>query len=348
MSRILLLIPSALLGLASLNSCSEEKIRTYKIATDSTADVPAVAPTLPSPDNSAKSVTWEAPGDWKEETPGQFQTALFRVGTSGRVSVSRLPGDGGGIPANINRWRRQMGLDALSDKDIVGQPLKVTGGENEMLLFNLVPKDAPADSDAILAAILPLKSESWYFKFNGPAGQMNPNGRAFMKFLMSVRVAGESAPVATPPAATDAAPKIQFATPEGWTPSQGSSMRVASFSVAGADGATADVSVVPLPGDAGSVLDNVNRWRAQVQLPPIDSPDDPALGTKVDGPAGSFFLSHMVSTVAIPDGGKKTAISAAILKTAGQTWFFKITGEASLVEANRGKFEAFVRSATFP
>ena len=55
----------------------------------------------------------------------------------------------------------------------------------------------------------------------------------------------------------------------------------------------------------------------------------------------------MVSTEPVLDG-KKAAIGSAILKRPGMTWFFKITGEANLVEANREKFEAFVRSATFP
>jgi hypothetical protein len=46
--------------------------------------------------------------------------------------------------------------------------------------------------------------------------------------------------------------------------------------------------------------------------------------------------------------GKKAAIASAILKRPGMTWFFKITGEASLVEANLVKFDSFVRSTTFP
>jgi hypothetical protein len=55
----------------------------------------------------------------------------------------------------------------------------------------------------------------------------------------------------------------------------------------------------------------------------------------------------MVSVEPVLDG-KKSAISTAILKAEGITWFFKITGEASLVEANRGKFETFARTAIFP
>jgi hypothetical protein len=126
-------------------------------------------------------------------------------------------------------------------------------------------------------------------------------------------------------------------------------MRAASYAIGGnSEGsAPADVSVIPLPGDSGSVLENVNRWRGQVQLPPLAAADDPALGAEMDGAAGKLFVTHMVSAEAVLDG-KKAAISTAILKVDGVTWFFKITGEASLVEANREKFENFVRTAAFP
>jgi hypothetical protein len=141
--------------------------------------------------------------------------------------------------------------------------------------------------------------------------------------------------------------KVNVTPPDGWTPSEGSSMRAASFSIAGPDGTAADVSVVPIPGDSGSIRDNVNRWRAQLQLAPLTSADDSALGKKGESPAGEIFTSHMTSTEPILNG-KRAAMGTVILKRPGITWFFKITGEASLVEVNLGKFDAFARSATFP
>ena len=124
-------------------------------------------------------------------------------------------------------------------------------------------------------------------------------------------------------------------------------MRAASYTIPGPDGALADVSVVPLPGDSGSILDNVNRWRSQVQLAPLDSETDPELGKTVSGPAGDYFLSYMVSTEPLLKD-KKAAIGSAIIKKGDITWFFKITGEAPHIEATMPEFEAFVRSATFP
>ncbi len=338
----------AALSLGALVSCKDEQIHTYRVASDSTSENPAppagdsmgAAPKEGEP-HAAQSVVWQAPGDWKQEAGGQFLTAAYALPSGGRVTVSKLGGDGGGLAANINRWRGQLGFKPLAENEVTGQPLKIADSKEEMLLFNLTAENAADDAQGIFAAILPLNTETWYFKFSGPVAVLKKSEGVFMAFLQTVRIAGSEKSAATPvpTPGPGSAKKINVTPPDGWTPSEGSSMRAASYSIAGPDGTSADVSVVPIPGDAGSVLDNVNRWRSQLQLAPLTRVDEPS--------AGEIFTSHMISTEPIVNG-KKAAIGAAILKRPGMTWFFKITGEASLVEANLEKFDSFVRSATFP
>ncbi len=82
-------------------------------------------------------------------------------------------------------------------------------------------------------------------------------------------VATTSEPMARRPAAP-ATPQLRLTLPAGWKESPPSEFRVASFRVRGKDAREdADVSVVPLPGDAGGDLANVNRWRGQVDLAPV-------------------------------------------------------------------------------
>jgi hypothetical protein len=345
--RLLLLAP---LLFSALSSCKDDEIRTYRVATDSTAEAsapPALNPIAEESENHTQSVVWQAPGDWKPEKPGQFLTASYSVPSGGRVTVSKLAGDGGGLAANLNRWRGQVGLKPLAEKDVAGQPLKIAGSAAGMQLFNLTSENSATDAEGILAGVLPLKTETWYFKFTGPVGVLRRTEGVFAEFLRSVRIAGihQAKPSSAP--AANSAKKINVTPPDGWTPSEGSSMRAASFSIAGPDSTSADVSVVPIPGDSGSVLDNVNRWRNQLKLTPLASADDPALGKREDAPAGEIFVSHMISTEPILNG-KNAAIGSAILKRPGITWFFKITGDAALVQANLEKFATFVRSTRFP
>lgn len=341
---------SGLLLCFLLTGC-KEPVRTYRVAAEPEAATPVPSEVPPETVEREAAVTWEAAPEWTAEKAGQFLTAAFAVPDLGRLTVSQLGGDGGGLAANVNRWRGQVNLAPLPEDKIVGQPMPVPGSAQPMLLFNLTSDNAAPDAEGIFAAVLPLEKETWYFKLTAPAAKLRKNGaEVFTKFLGTVRVGGETAASSTPsptPPPSPRMPKIQVTAPEGWEEGQASSMRVASYVVKGADGATADVSVIPLPGNSGSVLDNVNRWRGQIQLPPLSSADDPAIGTEMEGKAGKLIVTHMVSEGAVLEG-KKAAISAAILKVDGMTWFFKITGDAALVEANREKFEEFARSATFP
>ena len=106
----------AALPLCVLVSCKDEEIRTYRVATDSTSENPAppavdsMGSTPKEQERAAQSVVWQAPGDWKQEAAGQFLTAAYALPSGGRVTVSKLGGDGGGLAANLNRWRGQVGL----------------------------------------------------------------------------------------------------------------------------------------------------------------------------------------------------------------------------------------------
>ena len=71
------------------------------------------------------------------------------------------------------------------------------------------------------------------------------------------------------PAPATGAPQLTWKTPAGWTEVTPGEMRIASFKVSGAGGKQADVSVIPLPGMAGTDSANVNRWRGQVGLSPM-------------------------------------------------------------------------------
>jgi hypothetical protein len=59
---------------------------------------------------------------------------------------------------------------------------------------------------------------------------------------------------------TSGQPSLQYTLPAGWEKKVPTQMRVASFGIS-QDGKSADVSVIPLAGMAGTDPANVNRWR---------------------------------------------------------------------------------------
>ncbi len=324
-----------------LASCNEEKIRTYRVAADEPVEEPAAPPEAIAPaESNSGPLRWKAPDEWAEETPGQFQTALYRLGPDILVSVSKFPGDAGGMDANVNRWRQQVGLEITSD--IGGEIIALEKGESRAKWFDL-----RGEKDGILAAIVPLDAETWFFKLSSPVAELDTWRPAFTKLLMSIEI-GSPAESAAPPTEPEK-PRIDFKVPEGWVRNEGSAMRVASFRIpVDAGGIEGDVSVIPLMGDGGTDVENVNRWRAQLRLPALESDTDPALGNKIDGASGPLLVTHMLSAEPLFSEDRKGAISTAILRVGEVTWFFKMAGDEGVVGNNKEKFESFVRSAVLP
>jgi hypothetical protein len=163
--------------------------------------------------------------------------------------------------------------------------------------------------------------------------------------ITSYRVPKES-PASAPAVADGGAPAIHWQAPADWQAQSGDSQRQGSFLVAGPDGAKADMSVITFPGDVGGDLANVNRWRNQVQLPPISAADLPAVVTRVDAPAGSFLVVDLAGDTPA-SGGNPARILGAILSQPAQTWFFKMMGDGALVEAQKPAFLHFLQTVRF-
>jgi hypothetical protein len=88
-------------------------------------------------------VRWTVPAGWKEEKGGPARQASFTFGKQDprlELSVVRLPGDGGGMPANINRWREQLGLDRASEAEVASMVRKI----GEAQVVDLVGPTRPA------------------------------------------------------------------------------------------------------------------------------------------------------------------------------------------------------------
>jgi len=184
--------------------------------------------------------------------------------------------------SNRRRDGRKLAIGALAVRIALVLPAgSVTGcGENGQIVQYQVPKEtvsvapdrgaapfagqaADAAGQRMLAAILPAEQKTWFFKITGPNKQVAAEVNRFETFLKSVRIESGQPP------------KLAWTLPDNWTEKPGTAFRYATIEI-GTDGRPLEMSVSSL--DTGSdvdqyVLDNVNRWRGQMGLPPIDSTD---------------------------------------------------------------------------
>ena len=85
-------------------------------------------------------------------------------------------------------------------------------------------------------------------------------------------------------------------------------------------------------------LANVNRWRGQLQLPPVADLTDAVQPLAANG------LNLLVFDAA--NGGSR--ILGAIVPRPGETWFFKLTGPDALVAREKPAFLDFLRTVKAP
>ncbi len=318
--------PYLILSLALLSCTEEKEIPTFRVADAETVSTPA-----PEKSKEPRPLRWLAPETWEEEKPGEFQVALYRIAPGITAAVSRFPGDGGGEAANVNRWRQKVGLEPSPDTG--GEAIALAESNTQARWFELKGAER-----SILAAIIPVDGQTWFFKLDALTVALETARPGFMDFLKSVEIGSYAAAEI---------PGIDLRPPAGWEKQKPTPPRFATYRIpaSGPDGIEGDVSVVPLLGEGGGNLQNVNLWRAQLRLPPVEKDDDPALGETTPSPAGPITLVHMTSAEPLFSGDRHAAISAAILRTPETTWFFKLTGEAKMVTAQRARFVDFVRTA---
>jgi hypothetical protein len=146
-------------------------------------------------------------------------------------------------------------------------------------------------------------------------------------------------------AASEAPPRLTWTKPAGWNEVPPGQVRVASFNVKGEGDKLADVSVTPLPGLAGGIESNVNRWRGQVGLAalPADEIAKLAGSVQIGGQPASLYDLAGAAT----GSGEPTRILAAIQHRDGTAWFFKMTGDDALVAREKSTFIAFLESVKF-
>ncbi len=154
---------------------------------------------------------------------------------------------------------------------------------------------------------------------------------------------------ALPPAPQPAADgKPSWQKPEGWTEKSASAMRLASFSSAEKGGESADISVVTLGGPAGGALANVNRWRGQIGLAMVDEAGLATMLTDMQIDGKPARIIDMAGTEP-PEGKTKPQRSiVAMVEVADQTWFFKMSGEDTVVAAEKPALLEFLNSVHFP
>jgi len=355
----LLLIVAAVLPAG----CRREQIRVYHVPKASEYPIP-MAP----PDAAASpQIQYALPTGWREEAPDGLSLAKFSIaGGKAQLSVMTFAGEGTGPLELVNVVRQTAKLPALTENQLAPLVQSATiGGEKGSLIDVSAATKSATNSTAggLMVALTAHAGLTWFFKLSGDAAVLTEQKPAFMGFLVSLTFTGPALPppsglvarepgVVNPPLQGSTPAPIESANaqpawdiPAGWRQVPPTQMLLAKFTIANTSGA-ADVTVSKFPGEVGGLLPNVNRWRGQVGLEPIEPTGLSQSTSSLDVPSGKATLVDVNGTE--PKNGKETRLVGVIWPRNGETWFYKMTGNLRVVADQKDTFIKFVQSVRYP
>lgn len=280
--------------------------------------------------------TWDLPQGWSEKPGSQFRFATLTVDESDpplETSVTVLPSEAGSeeeyLLANINRWRGQLQLPPTTADKLFQEKSKTE---------EVIRDKTKAGTEIVLVNLAGQISES-----GGMTPPFASGGGPFSGPMGSS--AGANPPGAVRPSAPtgSADSDIKFNLPAGWEKAELRTFQVAAFRVR-KENQKVDISLTPLSGAAGGLLPNVNRWRGQINLPPID---EQQLNAELKQLPVGETTAQYIEIVGPDSADPPQAIWSAILEQGEQTWFIKLQGDLALAREEQSRFEEFVKSIRF-
>ena len=269
--------------------------------------------------------TWTVPEGWIEagSDSSQLRFATFKLGpreNAPELTVIPLPTqeavDDAYVLANINRWRNQLNLQALTPGELATNTVTREIGGEQGTVVNMVGRST---FDKIAA-------RPFAGGMGRPRAAQQPAGPA-----MGEAEQGRGAPA-----------KLAYDTPEGWQPGQLNQFRKAAFDIVDGD-RKALVTVIDLGPEASDAMSNINRWRGEVGLEPATPQEVEQHLQRIDiGEHPAVFI-EMVG----PQSPEQKTILGAITLVEGRPWFFKLLGDSTLAAEQKDTFLQFLKTVRF-
>ena len=181
-------------------------------------------------------------------------------------------------------------------------------------------------------------------KMTGPRSVVDVERDRFLELAKTIVPGGAVTPLAYVKAASGGVRGLSsFEDPKGWRRVEPtSSMRLLSYKI----GEQTECSVIALGGDGGGLLDNLNRWRSQVDHPPLSDEEFAALA-QVEVFGAAVPLLELRGNFS--DGMTRRSFEDAfflgvVALQAERAFFIKLTGPYAEAQPQRQAFVGFCSS----
>lgn len=256
-------------------------------------------------DKKEQSATWTEPKDWRKDPPGGMRYAAYRIAAEPKnleVTVTRLPAGDDWLLTNMHRWQKQLNLPPAAK------------------LADLKPGEVTEEKQITWIDL----SGLGVHLVSKPPEPMAANVKKFQMPALGKK----AAPGAKVP--------FQYELPAGWAEAELTGQFMVKRFVVGKE---IQVTLTPLGG--GTLTENVNRWRKEVELPPVTE-------AAARGAAQTLRIADIKSDYVDIDnpGGPpaKNRTLGVIIPLEQTNWVVKMWGPSNLVGQNKNALETFVKS----
>lgn len=321
-----------------------------------------VAPGADTATAAADAFDYDLPDGWEAVAPTSMRVVNLRVASEPRAECTLvlLGGDAGGLRANIDRWRGQMGLGPLDDAAFEALPTSTLLGRDAARV-DLVGAYGGMSGEKqtgfrMLGLLAVDPAGSAFLKFTGPADVIAANEDGFDRVAATLAVretddaaptpagAGSTATAGAPGAAgASGSAKLRWTAPDGWVQGPERMMREVTF-LMGSSGET-ECYISILGGDGGGIAANFDRWRGQMGADPLSS-DAFADLPRVDclgGDAITIEIEGHFTGMGSHDM-ENALMLGAVASLDDSTVFVKLVGPKDEAAAERENFDAFLAS----
>ncbi len=157
----------------------------------------AAEPPSPTTDFDRSRIKWSSPEGWqRKESGSEFRVVTFTMGADaqGECAVYVLSGGAGGVAANLNRWRKEIGQGPLGNAAVAALPrVNVLGVQAPWVhgLGTFEGMTGPKRKDwGMIGVVCPLGSVTLFVKMTGPGTLVVAEKARFFEFCRSLEMGG--------------------------------------------------------------------------------------------------------------------------------------------------------------
>jgi hypothetical protein len=150
-------------------------------------------PAVSQEDDADAWFRYTAPAGWVEQPPPAFSQLAFAVSDGAEtatITVSLLRGDGGGVLANVNRWRQQVGLTPVTEQEVAEAAEEFAIQQTTGQYVEVHGPGAEQEPEAIHGWIGLEQDRSWFIRMRGNARLVADQREGFRAFLQSIQFTG--------------------------------------------------------------------------------------------------------------------------------------------------------------